>query len=81
MKMKGNLALIVSLTLTLIGTTLTMVQQARAGSAVPPSRPKGPCLRLGVVLFLFAYSIIFPNEDIGNVLLALKGRHVQTKPA
>ena len=43
MKMKGNLALIVSLTLTLIGTTLTMVQQARAGSAVPPSRPKGPC--------------------------------------
>lgn len=38
----------------------------------------GSCLRLGVVLFPFAHSIIFPNEDIGNVLLALKGRHIQT---
>lgn len=34
----------------------------------------GSCLWLGVVLFPFAYSVIFPNEDIRNVLLALKGR-------
>ena len=42
MKMKINLALIL-LTLTLIGTRLTMAQPARAASAIAPSRPKGPC--------------------------------------
>ncbi len=31
------------LALTLIGATLTMAQQAGAGSHVPPPRPKGPC--------------------------------------
>src|SRR5689334_12631650 len=41
MKMKINLAFIVALTL--ICTSLTMAQQARAGSGVAPSRPKGPC--------------------------------------
>ena len=43
MRIKINLALLIALTLTLIGTTLTTAQQARTRSDVPPSRPKGPC--------------------------------------
>ena len=43
MKTRINLALMLALALTLIGATLTMAQQAGAGSNVPPPRPKGPC--------------------------------------
>src|SRR5665213_2029164 len=41
MKTRTKLVLLVALTLTMIGATLMMGQQSRAGSA--PSRPQGPC--------------------------------------
>src|ERR1035437_3335153 len=41
MKTRINLVLMLALTLTLIGATLTMAEQA--GANVPPPRPKGPC--------------------------------------
>ncbi|MGH9737316.1 MAG: arabinofuranosidase catalytic domain-containing protein [Candidatus Acidiferrales bacterium] len=43
MKMRINLALTLALALALIGATLTKARPARAGSDVPPPRPKGPC--------------------------------------
>ena len=43
MKTRINLALMLALALTLIGATLTMAQQAGAGSNVAPPRPQGPC--------------------------------------
>jgi hypothetical protein len=43
MKMRTNLALMLSLPLALIGATLTMAAQAGAGTSAAPSRPQGPC--------------------------------------
>src|SRR6202030_4720576 len=43
MKTRTTLVLMLALTLTLIGATLTMADQAAAGRNVPPPRPKGPC--------------------------------------
>jgi hypothetical protein len=42
-KTRNNLKHIPVLLLALIGTTLTMAQQAGVGPEVPPPRPKGPC--------------------------------------
>jgi hypothetical protein len=41
--MRIDLALMLSLVLTLVGATLMMAQQARTGPGVPPPRPQGPC--------------------------------------
>ncbi len=43
MKMKINLAIMLLAVMTLIGSTLTMAQQAGAGANVAPPRPQGPC--------------------------------------
>ena len=43
MKTRINLALMFALALTVMGATLTMAQQAGAGSNAPLPRPKGPC--------------------------------------
>ena len=43
MKTRIDLALMLSLVLTLVGATLMMAQQARTGPGVPPPRPQGPC--------------------------------------
>jgi len=43
METKINLALILALPLTPLGTTLTMAAQAGAGHNAPPARPQAPC--------------------------------------
>src|SRR5256885_10071415 len=43
MKPRINLLLILALTLTLLGVTLTMGEQTGPGRNVPPPRPRGPC--------------------------------------
>src|SRR5215467_16372108 len=43
MKTRINVAIMLALTLTLIGAMYTMAQQVGAGRNVSPSRPKGPC--------------------------------------
>ena len=43
MKTRIDFALLLSLVLTVLGTTLTMAQQAPTGRGVPPHRPQGPC--------------------------------------
>ncbi|MGP8175228.1 MAG: arabinofuranosidase catalytic domain-containing protein, partial [Terracidiphilus sp.] len=43
MKTRINLALMLTLPLSVIGVTLTMTAQTGAGSNVAPPRPQGPC--------------------------------------
>jgi non-reducing end alpha-L-arabinofuranosidase len=43
MKTRIDLALMLSLLLTVVGATLTMAQQVPTGRVVPPHRPQGPC--------------------------------------
>ena len=43
MKMRIDIARLLPLVLTLVGTTLTMAQQAPTGPGVPPARPQGTC--------------------------------------
>ncbi len=43
MKTRINLVLMLALAFTTIGAALTMAEQARVGSNVPPPRPQGPC--------------------------------------
>ena len=43
MKTRINLALMLALSLSVIGATLAMAAQANAGTNVAPSRPQGPC--------------------------------------
>jgi hypothetical protein len=43
MKMRINVAHLLPLVLALVGSTLTMAQQAPSGPGVPPARPQGTC--------------------------------------
>jgi hypothetical protein len=43
MKMRIDIAHLLPLVLTLVGSTLTMAQQAPTGPGVPPARPQGTC--------------------------------------
>jgi hypothetical protein len=43
MKTRIDFVLKLALVLTVVGTTLTMAQQSRAGGPVPPHRPQGSC--------------------------------------